>query len=502
MVSRLRRLALAALLVLPAALLPARDFGDYQIGDRAEEDVATPFALTVVDEAAMRILQQREAERIPVSMRYYVKSPDDAEAALRAGFTKSHSNFLALVQTSFHHLPLTAEDMSTPRFQEIERAFQRQTDQYPVADALAEAWAQYLPDEEYLSPQITRLRAAMGHPVRSTDTVPADVKIGSVARLILLESTNEIPTVALASQKSVDFAKTNLISFQRTRTELEDSFPADEHALAKYVSSLVRPNCYVDRDLTLQIRTNRTAGLLVADNYPAGGLIVKRGQLIDGKIRAALSQLQLRLTAVQQKEQQEQKERAAAEQAVVTRSIRRTQWLVAALAGGVLILAAVVWGIIRSSRKTSLLPARVERGVVGSAEPGTGDSAEAWRQRALLAEQRAEKAQSAARSGLLSHLTRSLSNMFVQKLLTQRSEQLEAQQKATAEVDQLGGRLDVLQSRMQERIAAYEKRIQDLERELETQNEANRELIKAEIRAVQRQLKNEQSQSQTGARFN
>ncbi len=69
-------------------------------------------------------------------------------------------------------------------------------------------------------------------------------------------------------------------------------------------------------------------------------------------------------------------------------------------------------------------------------------------------------------------------------------------------MDQLGGRLDALQTRMQERIAAYEKRIQDLERELETQNEANRELIKAEIRAVQRQLKNEQSQSQTGARFN
>ncbi len=330
MVSRLRRLALAALLVLPAALLPARDFGDYQIGDRAEEDVATPFALTVVDEAATRILQQREAERIPVSMRYYVKSPDDAEAALRAGFTKSHNNFLALVQTSFHHLPLTAEDMSTPRFQEIERAFQRQTDQYPVADALAEAWAQYLPDEEYLSPQITRLRAAMGHPVRSTDTVPADVKIGSVARLILLESTNETPTVAMASQKSVDFAKTNLISFQRTRTELEDSFPPDEHALAKYVSSLVRPNCYVDRDLTLQIRTNRTAGLLVADNYPAGGLIVKRGQLIDGKIRAALSQLQLRLTAVQQKEQKEQKERAEAE----SRSGGRALHPADAMAGG------------------------------------------------------------------------------------------------------------------------------------------------------------------------
>lgn len=68
-------------------------------------------------------------------------------------------------------------------------------------------------------------------------------------------------------------------------------FPAEETSIARYLASFLKPNCVMEAELTRELRAERTSKLLVAERYEAGQLIVKRGQTVNRKIKAALEQL-------------------------------------------------------------------------------------------------------------------------------------------------------------------------------------------------------------------
>ena len=87
----------------------------------------------------------------------------------------------------------------------------------------------------------------------------------------------------------------------------------------------------------------------------------------------------------------------------------------------------------------------------------------------------------------------------MQGLFHQRAELLSSQQKAQVEMNALEQRLEQLHAPLQERIAAYEKRIAELEKDLSAKGEENRELIKAKIMLAKQQLTVERERS--GGRF-
>lgn len=118
-----------------------------------------------------------------------------------------------------------------------------------------------------------------------------------------------------------------------------------------------------------------------------------------------------------------------------------------------------------------------------------------WRQRALLAELRAEQAQAAVGASLAPHLAQALKEMLVQELAVQRRELLQAQQIAAAEIAQLTHHLDELRAPIQERLRSYEMRIQELEKELAARNEENRELLKLKIDMLRHQLEIESTRN-------
>jgi hypothetical protein len=120
-------------------------------------------------------------------------------------------------------------------------------------------------------------------------------------------------------------------------------------------------------------------------------------------------------------------------------------------------------------------------GAAGSELPVPDD---VWRQRALMAEQRAEQAQAVVGASLAPHLAQALKEALVQELAVQRRELLQAQQIAAAEIAQLTHHLDELRAPIQERLRSYEMRIQ----ELAARNEENRELLKLKIEMLRRQL--------------
>jgi len=125
-------------------------------------------------------------------------------------------------------------------------------------------------------------------------------------------------------------------------------------------------------------------------------------------------------------------------------------------------------------------------GAAGSELPVPAD--DVWRQRALVAELRAEQAQAAIGASLAPHLAQALKEALVQELAVQRRELLQAQQIAATEIAQLTHHLDELRVPIQERLRSYETRIQELEKELAAKSEENRELLKLKIDMLRRQL--------------
>lgn len=465
-------LSFCLLALVPGHSLLAKELGDYHLGDVIEEDITTPVKLTVIDEEMTRVLKEREASRVPVHMDYYTNSANEAVAEFRSAFASTRVHFLGFVQAAFGKQRLTPREIASPRYEKMFAAFKIENTRFPVTTNLAQMWLTGQSDETFEAGIAAKLREAMEHPVRSPDTVPPEFKIGSTARLVMLANTNEMATPRMAEDRGNTVAKPDMISYDRTRSELEAAFSPEDHAIARYVSSFVRPNCIVDEALTRELRARRTDPVLAADHYQAGQVIARRGQVVDRKILAALEQLQ------EKTDLSRLRENLQAEQLKAGAASRQKTWLVAGVTGILVVLVLIIWRLARRKPRATLLPARIAGGGLRAELPSHGEEA--------------------LRAGLLAHLTGLISNVFVRRLISQRAELLDSQEKAAAEVDELGARLASAHSRMQDRLLAYEKRIAELEKELETKDTENRELIKAELQSIRKQLEVERTSRQLG----
>ena len=129
--------------------------------------------------------------------------------------------------------------------------------------------------------------------------------------------------------------------------------------------------------------------------------------------------------------------------------------------------------------------------------PPEGVDETEWRQRALLAEQRAAGSSQALRSGLMPHLAYWLKTKLVRGLVSERAHLLRLQQMAEQELAELDRRLASLQAPMEERLRCYEQRIVELEQQLEAKTHENRELIRAKIASTRRKLEATQAAGST-----
>jgi hypothetical protein len=130
------------------------------------------------------------------------------------------------------------------------------------------------------------------------------------------------------------------------------------------------------------------------------------------------------------------------------------------------------------------------------------DSDEEWKQRALAAEAMAGKQGQLLREKIMPELTEFAKQSLVQGLYAQRNALIETQQKAQQALTELESRLIALQLPLHERIRAYEKRIAELEKEVETQGEEVRELTRATLALVRKKLEDEREYERTQNRFN
>ena len=504
MVNRVARSLLSTLFAigLTSSAL-ARELAEYRLGDQIEEDVVTPVPLMVVDPIATRALKDQEEYRIPVIFRHDPSALVAAEESLRNAFTSARSNFLFLVQDSFRSLQLDEPQMQSELFRRVVETFKRRNKAFPLTDEMARAWASgttVLPEQIALS---ARVHQAMAGLIRYDNLTNAP-KLGSQITLVTVKSRDEAITLEDVKRRGITEFRTNLLTMSRARLALLERFSPEENEIAKFATRCLRENCFVESDLTRIARARHTDPLFVADNFQAGQLIARKGELVDAKIMSALTQLQEKLMAgrlaaeiTNQRERVEQ-ERAQAAQIRVSNRL-----LVAGLiaAGGVLAIVLLVLALrdrretrlhstVLSSPQSPLLPGPNPVPLIGanseSTAPNTTDS---WQQRALAAEQKVEQAHAAIRAGVMDQLK----DKLVNNLASQREQMLEIQKSAAAELAELEQRLTELHAPLQERLRVYEARIGDLEKALAAKGEENRELIRAKIEMTRKQIETERA---------
>jgi hypothetical protein len=457
---------------LAIASADAREPGDYQVGDRAETDIVTPIQLTVVNAESTEALKQKEAQRVPVVLKFVTNSADRAVSLFRRRFEATRSNFVAAAVGEFHHRPLTSDDLAAEQFASFVSTFQKQNRLFPVDVNRAALWASGDPDSAYRDSLAATLRNALSSPIRP-DT--SDLKLGATVRLVAVTAETESLTVPEVEQRGVNLARTNLTALAAARRDLQNFFPNDERAAGRYLATFLRANCAVDEEVTSQLRARRTEGMWAADHFEPGQVIARAGQVIDARTKAVLDQLNEKMAFGQLRQL------AANDQLKTIRDAKRDRWLAATSALLFLLFVLVIWRLLRR-RAMPMLPATLEGGP--------------WQQRALIAEQRAHEAHAMVRSGVMDQLAHWLSDKLVRKLISHRSHLLEVQKQAAVQMAELESRLEKIHAPLQSRLLAYERRIAELEKELAAKGEENRELIKAEIEIVRKQLELEREKTE------
>ncbi len=438
--------------------------------DRAAADVVTPIRLSAIDPDRTAAVRQAEAKRVPPIFRYDPGVVEQVEKSLRASFRGT--NKALLIGTNLSRLG--DDGLSIELVQGVLAA---------------------------------RVRLMMAHYI-CPDTLSGEAKAGPPnVRFYTSAFSNATPDLASVQAQGLSSARTNLWPLAKARAELRQRFPTNEQPLAAYLAGFVKENCLFDAELTRQARARHAESFFAADRYEPGQVIVRKGKIIDARIRAALDELKTQMAA------NERNARAAAQQAQAENAVKelekqtaqsefksqlfsqQNRWLLFGLIAVAVTSSIAVWQLSRSRRGQVLPPVPVRRSgdAIGLDTPAEGREAAEWRERALHAEKRAAETSAVIRAGLLPHLAHWLKQKLVKRLVAERSHLLSTQEKAELDLAELEARLARLHAPMEQRLQLYRQRIEDLERELAAKGEENRELIQAKIELTRKKLESEHS---------
>ena len=478
---------------------------------RATEDVITPVKLTVVDPERTEKLRQSESVRLPPVFRFDPGASDPVEKNFLTGFMITRERFLAALEEAFPKHPVNPPITANAEFPKFFTRFQASNKGLPLSTNVAWRFAEGHRDRATQTNLMLVLRDAMSRYIVTNPLPVAANDGGSSVRIVALNAGKAAPPLEAIETQSVLVPRTNLYDLVRARNSLQKRFSTNEQVLASYLGTFLTENCSFDPVLTRRVHERQVESMFATDQYEPGQVVVKKGQFFDAKSRAALAELKMQVAL------EEDKVRAAAAESQRQDALRemkektersefksqhfgkQNRWLLGGLIAVAITSSIAVWLAARSSRSRSLLPARLDsaEGWIAGAPAPEGVDESDWRQRALLAEQRAAQSSAALRSGLMPHLAYWLKTKLVRGLVSERAHLLRMQQMAEMELAELDRRLASLQAPLEERLRCYEKRIIELEGQLEAKTHENRELIRAKIESTRRKLEAVQASGST-----
>jgi hypothetical protein len=432
----------------------------YRVGDKAQADVVATIRVAAVDPEKTAALREKEAPRVPVIYRWNTNAIEEAVLELRDAFATNRQNFVVPLQKSFNRSVLEDRHLTNQRFSRAIHSFQSAHKSFPLSSNLAVAWARGEPDDEYIAPFEAYLRKAMNHYLRP-DEHPPEAKIGWQVKLVPSDATSPLQPPAV--QRTRGIARSNVIAIGKVRFEYRDETSPEPRAIGKYALSFLQPTCIADAALTREWRDREVGTLTSVNRYEPGDIIVRKGETITPATKAALDEFRGKLALIQG---------PTTGPALGSRPL--TPWLIA---GGAtllaLVTALVLWlGFRRKTMALALVPESLGQETAA-----------------------AVKNDPVIRARLTEHLTRLLGQSVVQRLLSQRGQLIKTQEAAVQQAEELGQRLEKVETDMQERFGAYEQRIVELEAELEAAEEQNRDLIRAKIAIAKEELERERAKA-------
>jgi hypothetical protein len=468
--------------------LGAADLPNYQIGDQATNDVTTPVALEVIDPKATASLKFEEAIKTPAVFRYYPDTAAVVEQQFQQVCAATQSNFVAAVENTFHAQKVGDEVISSADFGYLLTAFNVKNKDFPVINELAVEWAHGNDGQSILNHSLETIRAIAKETVRADD-LPEQFLIGETVRLVPMKTGDEKLTPETALRQGNLIVQGNIITLTEAQNQLRKQFPTEQQPYARALAALLRANCVADPAVTEMIRDNATHQLTVARHFDAGQVIIHRGEVVDNGIKAALDVLNDKLMPGLLN-QQVAAERAHAEQEQEQAQTARLQ----ALQAGQLAQqardeslkmqgeAARVQEQARKDRARNLQMVSIAGGVAAVSLVAVG-----W----IILRRKKTATQPSMAADIGPKVAQAVRDAVMQEMALQRRELMVAQQMAADEIAELVQRLDQVQAPLQERLQAYEAQIQRLEGELAARNEENRELLKAKIELMRRQMEYE-----------
>lgn len=451
----------------------------YEIGEIAREDICTPVQLLVIDSKRTEELRKSEIPRLPAYFRFNTNVVDDLQARLLAAFASMRELFQTELRAEYAKRTLSQAETREQRFLDFRSSFESRHKSFSLILELAQQWAQGRAGSAVLLSWDGKLRQTMRLYIRPTN-LPSEASYSVQIRVLTNGLLPEPIDITLAEELSVLTQRKSLLNPAQARENLARRFPANQQAVAAFLGEFVTDNCAYDRKLTELSRAPRVAALWEGDRYTAGELIVRAGEPITARIKAALDELAVAVPPVVAT--------PAAPPVVVNDG--RPPYLF--YGSGVLlflclICVTVCWRFLFAARKeTALVP------LPGSPlRPGLAAAEPEWLDRALSAEQRARELAAGARSALVPKFLQWLKSQGVQNLIAQREELLTTQKLAELELTRLEQMLVEIHAPIEERIRAYEQRIGELEQALKAKGEESHELIETMIRLTRQKLEAE-----------
>lgn len=464
--------------VLWLAATADQSLPEFKAGDRATEDIFSPGIVRVMDPIVSERLKQESAAQVPMVFRQVITAGDEAERELRTKIDDARLSFLAAFRQASGGRKPDARDVDSAPFQHAIRETASADLQGLPINRLAPLWIAGVSDAPVVDALVLPVRELMAQAIASeneSDALPVDQLI----RLIPVKDRLSAPGLAELETAGVATTAADLSSVEMARNVAESYFPPGQESEARFAAGFIRENTFAAPGLTELLRSRKRDDAIAYDTYTTGQLMVKKGQIIDGKALALLAAVREKrmidalLTKVETK--------TAATKPLITDDTKKLAAWVGA-AGVILLLILWRWGGALARGTSAATP------VESSTLWATDDSGQ-WRTRALLAEQRADEAHEAIRQGALGWMKERL----FRSVFRQRADLLSNQQMAEAEMIELERRMEKLLVPLQERIRTYENRIKELEETLAAQDGTESQMIDARISRARQQLEVERS---------
>jgi hypothetical protein len=491
-----RRLIFSLLVLL--SLCASAEIPRYKPGDQATNDVVAPFDFAVVNHDQTERLRREELAKVSAVYRCDPWAAVQAEEKFAAILNTMRLAFLDAMEIAAKQRVLDEATLDHPSFWRFVEWFQKQHADFPLTTNLARAWAQGREDVD--AALRSALREAMSQHIRP-DAVPESADTAEVQVFVTEHAITRLTLDDLqAAARLIPASEAPPLSDARERFKL----PPELAEFRPLLAGCIRENLVFEEWLTTLKRQRRSAELVAFDHYGPGQVVVFAGQVIDTKAAAALQVLAAaearRDTQVlETKIPLTPRVRPSTDIRVTLEDLQRLAqrypwalWVLAAL------VFTIVWGLsLRGAARAKQKPiTEAYTLITHPARPPEVSRASLametrseWQTELRDAERRAEELLGIVRAGLAPHLARELTHKLVQELVTQRATLLRAHQMAEREIVSLEARFAKVCGEMQDRIAGYERRAMELEKELMARAEQTRELMNATILLTEQKLK-------------